>query len=137
MKLYLVQVIDGEKSGGVDGPNPSLQDMLNFMPNEDDRGLVFQIVESDSSSGSSTVIYDWSWDTEEWIRSKMKISVVFGAKSPPLSEQLAGFDLDPEKIKHWQKDADAIARLSVRGILSESETEKARKRLVNRIARSE
>ena len=41
----------------------------------------------------------------------------FGALAPPLKSQLADFDLPSLEIEHWQKDADAIVRLRVRGLI--------------------
>jgi len=57
----------------------------------------------------------------------MKIGVAFSALAPPLDKQIMrhipGLD-------HFQLDADAVTRLSIRGILSDSETKNARKRIV-------
>ena len=53
----------------------------------------------------------------------------FGVLSPKISEQIAGTS------ENYDKDADAIDRLYVRGILSGKETDNARKRLVKRIER--
>jgi hypothetical protein len=54
-------------------------------------------------------------------------SVTFGAMAPPLHEQLKQLrgSLDP-----WQRDADAITRLSVHGYLTEAQVHKARKKLM-------
>ena len=52
------------------------------------------------------------------------MQISFGALSPKLSEQIPGL---PEQ---YDRDAEAITRLLVRGILTESETHKARKRLI-------
>lgn len=54
--------------------------------------------------------------------------VHFGALVPSLTEQ--GFD---DEDGHLQSDVDAIARLSVRGLLSASETDKARRRVIKRL----
>jgi hypothetical protein len=66
----------------------------------------------------------------------MKLSVEFGALAPRLTEQLAAAKLfvDKSSVAHFQRDADAIARLSVRGLLSERETKAARRRLLKRMA---
>ena len=53
----------------------------------------------------------------------------FGVLSPKISEQIAGAS------ENYDKDADAIDRLYLRGILSGKETDNARKRLVKRIER--
>ena len=62
----------------------------------------------------------------------MKISISFGALAPSLAEQL---DRTPRSVESWQKDADAIARLLVRGLLPESQGRTVRQKLLKRIAR--
>jgi hypothetical protein len=61
------------------------------------------------------------------------IRISFGALAPPIDEQLReqGFklDLDPLARQHLQRDADEVSRLRVRGTLTESESDKARKRI--------
>ena len=52
-------------------------------------------------------------------------NVVFGAMSPPLSEQIPGHDWTLE-----QKLADAITLLAIRQLLTQTETSKARTRLI-------
>ena len=53
-----------------------------------------------------------------------KMDIRFGALSPKLSEQIKGL---PEV---FDKVADDITRLHLRGLLTDLETKKARKRLV-------
>lgn len=67
----------------------------------------------------------------------MKLLLEFGAMAPDISQQLAyqGLTAKARAIAHWQKDADAITRLSVRGMLSDSEKSKARRRLLKTILR--
>lgn len=48
--------------------------------------------------------------------------------APQLTEQ--GFD---DEKGHLQKDIDAICRLSVRGIITQAERDRAEKRLVKRL----
>ena len=57
----------------------------------------------------------------------------FGALSPTIETQLKeqGLYLDHESVDHCQKDANAITRLMVRGLIPMSVAEKARKKLVN------
>lgn len=55
----------------------------------------------------------------------------FGCLVPSLSDQ--GWDDDEG---HFQDDADAIARLHVRGFLTETEVRKARARLGKAIAKA-
>lgn len=50
-----------------------------------------------------------------------------GALAPKLSEQIPGL---PE---HFDRDADAITRLKIRGLLTDAEGDKARKRLIKAI----
>lgn len=62
----------------------------------------------------------------------MKLSIQFGAMAPLLESQLGhqGMRLVGSKLMHIQKDADALARLAVRGVLSDGETRNARRRLL-------
>lgn len=59
-----------------------------------------------------------------------------GALCDPLRKQLHGLGLkmDIEQLEHRQKDADAIVRLHVRGIIPDYAVKKARQKLVNLIA---
>jgi len=61
----------------------------------------------------------------------------FGCLCNPLKAQLRkqGITLDVDTIKHFQQDADAISRLSIRSIITDAEAMKARGRLVKIIAR--
>lgn len=58
-----------------------------------------------------------------------QLTLSFGAMAPKPSQQIHG--LSP----HFDKDADAITRLLIRGIITPSEADKARKRLVKEIAK--
>ena len=57
----------------------------------------------------------------------MSIKIYFGALCEPVAEQLG---INEHIAEPWQKDADAITRLVVRGLLTDSETHRARKRLI-------
>ena len=60
------------------------------------------------------------------------MQISFGAMAKPLHKQL-GFD---EKEMEWyQKMADAITLLSIQQILCDSETHKARGRLIKRMTK--
>jgi hypothetical protein len=63
-----------------------------------------------------------------------RLSVSFGALSPPIDEQLRDqglkLDMDPVHRCHLQRDADEVARLRVRCILTEAESDRARKRIM-------
>jgi len=136
MKIYFVRVTEGDSSGGVAGPTSDIGDILTYSPPDQYDGKLVQVLEAEEGDPEKA-IYDWCWKTDEWIPTSRKLSLVFGSTAEPLIEQLAGFGFDEKKIAHWQKDADAIARLGVRGILSHAEMDKARKKLMNRIARNE
>jgi len=64
----------------------------------------------------------------------MKCTIELGCLSPTLSEQLKGV-LPAEKLVIFDKLTDAINRLSVFGLLSDSESDRARKRLIKMIQR--
>ena len=63
------------------------------------------------------------------------MEIRFGAMAPKLKVQLYQIEnrLSDEQIEHYQKDADAITRLRIRGLLNHSETAKAEKRLVKKL----
>lgn len=65
----------------------------------------------------------------------INVKLAFGAMSPKISEQLdkQGFLYQEEDISHFQKDADAIVRLRVRGLLPEGQIEKCHQKLVKKI----
>ena len=67
----------------------------------------------------------------------MKLTIEFGGRSPSIHEQLdrQGATARSISIRHWQKDADAITRLVVRGALTKRECEVARRRLLKDIVR--
>lgn len=60
----------------------------------------------------------------------------FGAMPPFIREQLIeqGFTFENNEIEHFQKDADAITRLRVRGLIPDSQIDKMNKKLINKIA---
>ena len=66
--------------------------------------------------------------------SPQSIRISFGALSPPIDEQLRDqglkLDMDPVHRCHLQRDADEVARLRVRCRLTEAESDKARKRIL-------
>jgi hypothetical protein len=60
----------------------------------------------------------------------------FGAMAPSIAEQLTEQKLlCNTDIEHWQRDADAITRLAVRGMLPLAQARAARQRLLREIAR--
>jgi hypothetical protein len=66
--------------------------------------------------------------------SQRNIRIFFGALSPPIDEQLRQqglkLNMDPLLRCHLQRDADEVTRLRVRCILTEAESDKARKRIL-------
>lgn len=65
------------------------------------------------------------------------LNIVFGATAPNLREQMdaQSYRYDPETAERWQKEADALTMLFIRGILTETETHRARTRLMKEITR--
>lgn len=64
-----------------------------------------------------------------------RLIVEFGAFAPPLRQQLKGTGISRAKVAGFQASADAIVRLAVGQILTGRETDKARKRLCEKIGR--
>lgn len=67
------------------------------------------------------------------------MTIVFGAMAPPLKEQIG--DLLPRKmrgivLRRWQRDADAVTRLMVRGYITGRVAGVARRRIVRSIERA-
>lgn len=66
--------------------------------------------------------------------------VAFGALCPPLEEQLReqGLALNTsiEDQERLQRDINDVARLGIRGVITEAERDRARKRLLRIIRRS-
>lgn len=71
-----------------------------------------------------------------------KVLLQFGALAPKISEQLNKQGLTYKgnwteasvSKTHFQRDADAITRLFVRGLISDVTAKRARQKLLNRIA---
>ena len=57
------------------------------------------------------------------------MDLYFGAIAPNLSEQIKGLDKD------FDRDANELSRLYVRGLLTETEVRKGRERLVRKITK--
>lgn len=64
------------------------------------------------------------------------IFVEFGALADPIREQLAGLSCKSSNLSLWQKLADALTILAIHQVLPESQVQKARQKLTNRIGRS-
>lgn len=64
----------------------------------------------------------------------MPFRLNFGAMALPLRMQYENAHVKPPRgLAQLQKDADAISRLAVRGLLSEAERDRCRTRLMKRI----
>ena len=63
------------------------------------------------------------------------MKICLGALAPGIAKQLdeQGISYDPKVIEFIQKDADAITRLVVRGFISTSVTQYARKKLIRKM----
>lgn len=61
------------------------------------------------------------------------MNVTFGALADPLSKQL-GLPTRSPLVQHLQRCADSITLLAVKGLLSEAEVHRARRRLLKKIA---
>ncbi len=63
------------------------------------------------------------------------LKIGFGALSPPIPKQLKeqGFKFDTEKVKHFEKLRDCLAHLMFSDILNDSQCEKAKQKLFNKI----
>ncbi len=68
-----------------------------------------------------------------------RFGLSLGALAPLICEQLREqglrMDLEPLARQCLQQDADELSRLRVRGILTESESDRARRRLMKEIAK--
>jgi hypothetical protein len=62
----------------------------------------------------------------------------FGALAPKLGYQIAtqGFQFVRINVRHAQRDADAVTRLLVRGLISERAGETARQKILRDVTRS-
>lgn len=65
-----------------------------------------------------------------------QINISFGALAPTIAEQLEkqNVGVEPERLEHFQKDADAISRLHVRGLIPDSVAKNIREKLMKKIA---
>lgn len=60
----------------------------------------------------------------------------FGALSPPLKEQLREYVFNEDEIDILQEDIDAINRLHIKGMLTDSATQAAEKKIIKKIAQA-
>jgi hypothetical protein len=71
--------------------------------------------------------------------SRTRVHISFGALAPPIDKQLreqdCKLDMDPLQRGYLQRDADEVSRLRVRSILTEGESDKARKRIMQIITK--
>ena len=64
----------------------------------------------------------------------MQIECSFGALCKPIKEQIP--QLDDIDAENFQAHADAIVRLNLHGVITDTETHKARERLIKIIAKA-
>lgn len=64
-----------------------------------------------------------------------KISIVFGAMADPIRLQLRGQyrGIGSRDVGHLQRDADAVSRLLVRGLITASSASGARKKILQKL----
>lgn len=62
-----------------------------------------------------------------------RLELSFGALAKPLAAQADLSAINADTVVHLQRDADAITRLLIRGLLSGAEAHRARKRLMRKI----
>lgn len=65
-----------------------------------------------------------------------KVGIHFGAFSDCLEKQLKEQGLVDKKCERHQQDVDAIVTLCIHGVVTESQAEKIRQKIVNQIAKS-
>lgn len=69
----------------------------------------------------------------------LRLGIHFGALAPPLLKQVAEqypvtfTDHELKTIRYLQRDADALVRLAVRGVVTSREKTAAQKRLLRRL----
>ena len=70
------------------------------------------------------------------------VSIEFGAMADPLMKQFEAQGVttltaeNKKDIRHFQKDADAITRCSVRGLISSGQASRSRQRLAQRMMKA-
>lgn len=131
MKIYLIR----NKFGGLDGPTTNLEQLKNYTPPNEFKNERIELNCIDNKE--EKVLYVWDWAADNWVEplvtrysSGISIDLAFGAMAPPLSTQLEGTSFTEEQIDQWQKDADAITRLRIRGYISRSVAEHAIQKII-------
>lgn len=68
---------------------------------------------------------------------KKELGIYFGAISDAIGVQLSqqGFKYDQKVVEQFEKDADALTRLRMRGLLTDSITDNINKKLFKKIER--
>ena len=68
----------------------------------------------------------------------MDIEIVFGATAPKLVDQLRAENLTASRhnLLHWQRNADAITRLMISGMINDSSASAVRRKLLKAIAKN-
>lgn len=70
--------------------------------------------------------------------SEQILKIRLGAMSPSVKEQVEeqGFKIDATDSVHLQKDSEAITRLIIRGLITDSQAKQARDKLFKKIQKS-
>jgi hypothetical protein len=63
----------------------------------------------------------------------IRLEVRFGATAPRLADQSIRAMIDKDDLGHFQRDADAIVRLHIRGLMTDEQADAARKKLLKRM----
>lgn len=65
-----------------------------------------------------------------------QLNLSFGVLSPKIAEQLTAqsVGIESERLGHFQKDADAVSRLHVRGLIPDSTAKTIREKLMKKIS---
>jgi hypothetical protein len=66
-----------------------------------------------------------------------KFAISMGAFADPILKQITsqGYEAKASLIASWQGDSDAVCRLRIRGVLTDTEAHKANKRLFAAISK--
>ncbi len=63
----------------------------------------------------------------------MKLEICFGLLADSISKQVSSQLGSQIKLPYFDEDAKAIARLYIRGLITDSEKERARRKLIKKI----
>lgn len=66
----------------------------------------------------------------------MLLKVSYGLLSDPIAEQAARQGVAVSKVDYWQKLADAVTTLNLQSVLTDADSERARKKLTKLICQN-